>query len=51
MGEVENVLELGLDVVGIQHSDLAGARDAFAAQQAQRFARGEPLLNVIQGDY
>jgi phosphoglycerate dehydrogenase-like enzyme len=23
----------------------------FAAQQAQRFARGEPLLNVIQGDY
>ena len=24
---------------------------AFAAEQAQRFARGEPLLNVIRGEY
>jgi len=24
---------------------------AFAAQQAQRFAQGEPLLNIIHGDY
>lgn len=24
---------------------------AFAGQQAQRFARGEPLLNIIQGEY
>lgn len=24
---------------------------AFAAEQAQRFARGEPLLNVIKGEY
>ena len=24
---------------------------AFAASQAQRFARGEPLLNIIHGDY
>jgi phosphoglycerate dehydrogenase-like enzyme len=24
---------------------------AFAGQQAQRFARGEPLLNIIHGDY
>jgi len=24
---------------------------AFAAQQAQRFARGEKLLNIVQGEY
>jgi len=28
-----------------------GRSFAFAAQQAQRFARGEPLLNIIHGDY
>jgi phosphoglycerate dehydrogenase-like enzyme len=24
---------------------------AFAAEQAQRFARGQPLMNIIQGEY
>ncbi|HEX4271094.1 MAG TPA: NAD(P)-dependent oxidoreductase [Rhizomicrobium sp.] len=28
-----------------------GRAFAFAAEQAQRFARGEPLLNVIRGEY
>ena len=28
-----------------------GRAFAFAAAQAQRFARGEPLLNIIHGDY
>jgi phosphoglycerate dehydrogenase-like enzyme len=28
-----------------------GRAFAFAASQAQRFARGEPLLNIIHGDY
>ena len=28
-----------------------GRAFAFAAEQAQRFARGEPLLNIIRGEY
>jgi len=28
-----------------------GRAFAFAAEQAQRFARGQKLLNIVQGEY